>query len=168
MRFFLENPTTPIHLRALAKQLKISPGWLSQNLPHLVKSGLLLKEESAGGRLQLLRANRDSPVFQRLKISLNFFSLHDSGLLDALITAYHKPECIILFGSYRRGEDTEESDIDIAIITSFPVKKDWSSFERKLKRNIKIIELHKKRIEPEFMNTLANGLVVYGYLDVRR
>ncbi|HLC97844.1 MAG TPA: nucleotidyltransferase domain-containing protein [Candidatus Nanoarchaeia archaeon] len=167
LQFFLDNPTTQIHLRGLAKELKISFGWLSLNLPRLVKSGLLLKKESLGGRLHLLQANRDSSLFQRLKTSTNLFALHDSGFLDALIAAYHQPECIVLFGSYRRGEDTEESDIDIAIITALRPKKDWSSFEQKLQRNIKIIELQKKRIEPEFMNTLANGIVVYGYLDVR-
>lgn len=30
----------------------------------------------------------------------------------------HKPSCVVLFGSVARDEDTDESDIDIAIITN--------------------------------------------------
>ncbi|MFH1682980.1 MAG: nucleotidyltransferase domain-containing protein [Candidatus Woesearchaeota archaeon] len=163
--FFLEHPTEEIHLRALARKLKISPTWITKILNSLVKARLVITRKREN--VLMIKSNRDSNEFKRLKISSNLYRIHESGLWDALIDTYNKPECILIFGSFRRGEDTEKSDIDLAVITSKNINKDWSKFERKLDRKIKIQELKKEKIEPEFMNTLSNGIILYGYLEVR-
>jgi predicted nucleotidyltransferase len=75
------------------------------------------------------------------------------------------PGCIVLFGSYLRGEDTEESDIDLFVEAD---KKEirLERFEGLLKRKI---ELHFRRdfgkISKELKNNIINGLVMQGYLE---
>jgi len=168
LEFFLVNPTIEIHLRALSRKLQISATWISKAVAGFEKSGFIISKKDQESRLIRFRANQDNLNFKRLKISYNFYSLHQSGLLDCLIESYSKPETIVLIGSYRRGEDDEKSDIDIAVITSKNHNGNYSKFEKKLKRKIKILELKKSKVEKEFMNTLANGMVMYGYLDIRR
>ena len=49
----------------------------------------------------------------------------DSRIMDSIkkyiekISQYYKIEAIILFGSYAKGTENEDSDIDIAIISSY-------------------------------------------------
>ena len=164
LRFFLENPTTEIHLRELSRQTQISFPWVRKIVLQLSKEGYVLKKEERG--LVLVKANRDNQLFLALKKSANFFSLFQIRLIEKLVELYERPQTIILFGSYSRGEDTEESDVDIAIITRRKCTISLSSFEKKLKRKIKILELKPEKIEKEFMNTLANGIVLYGYLEI--
>lgn len=167
VEFFLLHPMEEVHLRALARRLHISPTWIAKTLPSLVQENLLLAVKNKERRVVTIKANREHSAFSALKLSYNVYSLLNSGVVQQLIENYQKPECIILFGSYRRGEDAETSDIDIAVITGKTARLDLRPFEKKLLRKIKIVELKKGKIEPEFMNTLANGIVLYGYLDVR-
>ena len=74
---------------------------------------------------------------------------------------------VLVFGSYAKGEDTEKSDIDMAIITEKKLNLDLDNFEKRLKRKIHILEIKRKEIKPTLMNNLANGIVLYGYLKVR-
>tara|TARA_Y100000310_G_scaffold313181_1_gene361225 strand:- start:4452 stop:4985 length:534 start_codon:yes stop_codon:yes gene_type:complete len=165
LKFFLENPTKVTHLRELARLTKISLPWTRKTIIELTKENYLEKKRERG--LVLINANRDYELFYPLKKSYNLFSLYESGLINKLVEEYTRPEAIILFGSYSKGEDTEESDIDIAIITKRKNKIDLSSFEKKFSRKIKIYELDLDKIEKEFINTLANGIILSGYLEIK-
>jgi predicted nucleotidyltransferase len=46
-----------------------------------------------------------------LKRSLNLYSLYSCDLVSSLVEFYRIPECIILFGSYAKGEDTKENKL---------------------------------------------------------
>ena len=75
------------------------------------------------------------------------------------------PKSIVLFGSYQRGEDIENSDIDL-FIESKKEKLDINIFEKKLKRKI---ELHFKEdftsYPKELKNNIINGIVLSGFLE---
>lgn len=166
--FFLDNPTERIHLRALSRRLEISPSWIKNNLSELEKKELIIVEKNKDSPVLYLKANRESFPFQRLKISFNLYRIFESGLLTELISIYNKPEAIVLFGSYCRGEDIEESDIDLAVINCPEKKFNLKPLEKKLNRTIKILLLDSTKIEPEFRNTLANGIILYGYFAFRK
>ncbi len=89
-----------------------------------------------------------------------------SGLIEYLDEKYNTPSAIILLGSYSRGEDTAKSDIDIAVITTREIKLDLSKFEGTFKRKIQIHEIQTKRVSKNFLNNLANGIVLKGYLEI--
>lgn len=162
--FFLQHPTKEVHLRELARILRISFPWIRKISSILVKEGYLSKKKERG--FVLIKANRGHALFQASKRSYNLFSLYKSDLVLFLTEKYQRPEAIIVFGSYSRGEDTEESDIDIAVLTKRQEEINVSLFEKKLQRKIRILELKRKDIEKEFWNTLINGIVVYGYLEL--
>ena len=71
-----------------------------------------------------------------------------------------------MFGSYAKGEDTEQSDIDIAIITKDNARLELKPYESKLSRKINIIEIDLASSKKEFLNTIANGIVIDGYLTL--
>ncbi len=164
--FFLCNPTREIHLRGLARLLNMSPPGITKASKTLAKENIVLLRRDKEKKLVFLKANREHADFLSYKRSFNLHQLHKSGLISCLIEQYRKPEAIILFGSYARGEDTEESDIDIAILTKSSITPPLGIFEKKLSRKIKIITLCREKIEKEFWNTLANGIVLYGYLEL--
>lgn len=168
LEFFLGNPTEKIHLRSLARRLKISATWASKTVKGLARKGLLVIVKSEGSGQVNIQAERDNPVFKRMKICFNLKKIYESGILDELIRVYGRPEAIILFGSYSKGEDIENSDIDIAVIGIGKRKINLTRFEKMLDQKINLLELRKEKIEDEFMNTLANGVVLYGYLDIRK
>lgn len=163
LKFFLDAPTKEVHLRELSRQLFISFPWVRKIILTLVKEGYIIRKDERG--LVLVKANRDNPLFLGLKRSYNLFSLFQEKIVEKLVEAYGRPEAIILYGSYSRGEDIEGSDIDIAVITTRKCTCSFSSIEKKLKRKIKILELERKNIEKEFVNTLSNGIVLYGYWE---
>ena len=63
------------------------------------------------------RGNYMNEKFLALKRSLNLYNIYSSGLVSALIDLYKVPECICVFGSFAKGEDIKESDIDLWIKT---------------------------------------------------
>ena len=102
--------------------------------------------------------------FIQLKRLYNIYSLFSA--VDYLKNIYEEPEAIVLFGSYSKGEDISQSDIDIAVITSNHKEIKISKFEKKLTRKIKIYEIQIEKAEKEFLNTLINGIVLDGYLNI--
>ncbi len=163
LRFFLQYPSTEVHLRELSRRTNVSHPWVCKTVKGLLKGRIVLSRKAHG--LLLVKADRESARFIALKRCLNIYSLTECGLVDYLVESYGRPAAIVLFGSYSRGEDTEQSDIDIAVITGKKIDLDYSRFEKPLQRHIKAVELKGGEIEDEFRNTLANGIVLYGYLQ---
>ena len=70
-----------------------------------------------------------------------------------------------MFGSYQKGEDVEDSDIDL-FIECKKEELDIKIFEKKLGRNI---ELHFNEnftsYPKELKNNIINGIVLSGFLE---
>ena len=163
MELFFKNPENKYHLRELERLISLSMPGVRKIVKKLEKEGLLESKKEAV--VQNFYAKRDEK-FISLKRSYNLYSVYDSGLLQFLKEKYEEPEAIILFGSYSKGEDTSKSDIDIAIITHKQMSLSLAQFEKKLSRKITIYETIIKKTEEEFLNTLANGIILHGYFKV--
>ncbi len=120
-----------------------------------------------------LKANRENFGFQKNKIIYNLSFIYNSGLVDFLVGKYNNPKAIILFGSFRRGEDDSYSDIDIAIEVEknkeyeTKIVEELSVFEKSINRKIQIHEFNKKNIDINVFNNIANGIVLFGFLEVK-
>lgn len=112
--FFLGNPYKEFYIRELAKKLKISPFATKKYADILVKEKLILEEKRAN--LRYLKANVKNLFYKYLKISYNVKKLLDSRFIEYLESNIANLTSITLFGSLAKGEDSEESDIDILII----------------------------------------------------
>lgn len=165
LKLFFDGPNTRLHVREVARRSSLTPRGAQKILKSLYSSGLLCSEST--GIVSNYWGNYDNEKFLGLKRALNIYSLYSSGLLSALEESYMNPKCIVLFGSYSRGEDTGNSDIDIAIITSMTEAPDINIYENLLKRKISLQLIEDlKQEDTNFKNTLANGVVMSGYLDV--
>ena len=164
LAYFLTNPTTRVHLRALSRELDISLPWTIKVTNELAKAELIQKVKR-GVEVEVF-ANKDTDQFKTLKRSYTLYLLTETGLVSSINEAFGNPPTIVLFGSAAHGEDTETSDIDIAVITQKSLNLNLTTYEKKLHRKIKLTILPPRKIEKEFLNTLANGITLEGYLEV--
>ncbi len=165
LRLFFEGPNERLHLREVARRVGLSATGAMKILRSLEKEKLVKKERAAV--TVVYHGDYDNEKFMALKRSLNLYSLYSSGLISLLVDFYKIPECIVIFGSYAKGEDTRESDIDIAVMTGMKEYPQLEIYEGNLKRKISLHLIdNTKNEEKDFINTLANGIVLYGYLEV--
>ena len=161
MELFFLNPKNSYHLRELSRRVDMSVSTVSMAVDELEDMGLLTVEK---GAVKEIGTNRNQ-FFKDLKLSYNLESLTKSGLIDKVERGL-KPDAIVLFGSYSRGEDDSKSDIDIASINGRKEEIDISGLEKKLKRNINVHKVDLEEAADNFVKTLVNGIVLRGYLDI--
>jgi len=165
MNLFFRYPNREFYVREIARLTKLSPSGILKITKRLEKEELILRKK--GKVTENFVANRDSEEFISLKRTFNIYFLFDSGLISELTKQYNHPECVVVFGSYVKAEDIETSDIDIAIITGKELSLNLKKFEEKLGRTISIHQItNLNKSSKEFKNSLANGIVLYGYLKV--
>jgi predicted nucleotidyltransferase len=165
LKLFFDGPLITIHIREVARRTGMSPRGAKYILDALTKEGLL--NLTPTGVVSNYSGNYQSEKYMALKKSLNLYSLYSCGLVSALEEFYHTPKCIVLFGSYARGEDTGRSDIDIVIVTDNQDIPDLDMYESFINRKISIsLVKNVKKEDSNFVNSLANGIVLSGYLEV--
>lgn len=170
IEYFIKEPNREFYVRELAKIAKKSPTTISKYLNNLKKEKLL----TSGKKFNhlLFKANTENPAFKEFKIGHNLKAIRDSGLIEYLNNIFNNPKTILLFGSFRKGEDIPNSDIDIMILT--PIKKeiDCSKFEKILGHKIQLFLNSREDIErmkiknKELLNNFINGIVIEGLWEV--
>ncbi len=119
------NPEKQFYLREISRKIKITPIYVKKELKNLKELNLVL--ESKKGNMSFFQINRKSPIFNELKsifLKVEYFR-------DMMINSMKrlKIDFAFIFGSFAKGTETEESDIDLFVIGD--VKED---------RLLKIIE----------------------------
>ncbi len=164
-KVFFDEPTKSHYLIEISRKTKTAHTSVKNHLNILLKEKIIIKEiEKRGTRkFPLYRANINHSEYRKLKTVSNQILIQDliSYLSDTLL-----PKCIILFGSYSRGEDLETSDIDIYIQCT-EKHINLEKYEKILKRKI---QLHCRKnfddFPAELKNNIINGLILCGYLQV--
>lgn len=165
----LSYPTHRFTVREMSRLTKITHPTVSRSLQKLNKLGLakreLQKNMSGIGTIIFWVANREGEKYKLYKKIANLEQLYFSALIEK-IASETTPNAIILFGSYSRGEDTEESDIDLFVISK-EKQINLKGYEQRLHRKINItFETDIKKLSKEFLNNIINGIILYGYLEV--
>ncbi|MFH1786241.1 MAG: nucleotidyltransferase domain-containing protein [archaeon] len=163
---FFNNPTGKFHIRELSRLTGLSLPAVSSILKKL-ESEKILKSERGKAVLNYY-PDFDGGEFFPLKRFFNLYMLQRSGLVSEIVRKYNEPEAVVLFGSYSRGEDTIKSDVDLAIVTKRSIEFSAKKFEGILGRKINIHDVDLSKSNPEFLNDLANGVVLSGYLRALR
>ncbi|MEK6856595.1 MAG: nucleotidyltransferase domain-containing protein [Nanoarchaeota archaeon] len=172
INIFVEDITGEFHVRKLARLVKKSPTTISKRLREFKRRGLILYRKEMGH--SLFKANTESEEFRQLKIRYNIDKITKSGLINYLEKELNYPEAIILFGSFRKGEDIEKSDIDIAVITSIRNAPNLDKFEKILHHEISLFLFSRDKIEKmkadnkELLNNLVNGIILTGFWELFR
>ena len=164
--FFFDSPTKGHSLMEISKAIGIAHTSVKQNLTALAKLAFIAEtiEKKGKRRFPIYAAERNAKEFQQHKMLFNIAALLESQVIDFLDDTF-APKAIVLFGSYRRGEDIETSDIDIFL----ECKKedcDLKQFEKKLKRKIELhFQEHFSHYSKELKNNIMNGIVLCGFLE---
>lgn len=165
-KVFFDEPTKPHYLMEISRKCKIAHTSVIGNLIILRKESIIKRHVEKKGQREFpyFTAHLESEKYKAGKQLSNLLFLGSSGLIERLRDATF-PKAIILFGSYSRGEDTEESDIDL-FVEAKKVSIDLGPYEKILKRRIQLHFKEKFRDLPEELrNNIINGHVLRGYLE---
>ena len=156
-------PNKVFHIRELSKETGLSTTSVISAIKLLEKLKVILVKKT--DLTTNIRANFDSESYVYYKRIFNLYMLHH--LIEVLLEIY-KPKVIVLFGSFAKGEDIEESDIDLLILSNEKTKGiDTLLYEKTLKRKLNLHILKDlSHSSNEFRNAVANGVVLHGYLKV--
>lgn len=150
--------------REIAKILGVSPTSVANSVKKLEQKNLVKVEKVR--IINFVSFNREEQKAFELKRAENLKNIYISGL-----STYLEKELaggtIILFGSYSRGEDTNTSDIDIAVIGRKDKILHSEEYEKILNRRINV-NFYKswKAISKNLKNNILNGILLYGGIEL--
>lgn len=111
LRFFVLYPGQSFYEREVARKTGLSPSSVHYCLSHLYRAKLINCKQN--GRMCFYSIDEGNPYLREFKVLANILLIEP--LIEKLKKLTHK---IILFGSWAEGSDTEDSDIDLFIISS--------------------------------------------------
>lgn len=150
--------------REIAKILNVSPTAVSNSIKKLKESDLIKIEKTR--TINFILFNRDEKKAIELKRVENLKKVYLSGLFDYLESTL-PGGTIILFGSFSRGEDTNASDIDIAIIERKSKRLELEKYEKILNRKINVNFYDSwKTIHKHLKNNILNGILLSGGVEL--
>ena len=175
IQWFFSYPLLPISLSELAKELSISKKTANKIVLQLLEEGFLIKEEV--GKTWRISCNQKHIRNSTTKISHNLLLiyqlLYEARVIENIYKIVGNPKAIILFGSYRKGDDTEKSDIDLAVevVGNEELKivhlgnLQQLGYRKNIPINLYIFSRNK--IDLNLFSNIVNGIVIEGFLEVR-
>ncbi len=160
LEFLLRNTEKQLYERQISSESGISIGATNEMMKIFAEASIVSREKK--GKMYFYTVNMENPVVRQFKILFNIIEI--SNLLERIKPFSSK---IVLFGSSAEGLDTDDSDIDIFILTS---NKENVRSELGISRTSKkispiIIENHrissfKKENAPLYQN-IKRGIVLW-------
>lgn len=148
------NPFTEFYLRELSKELKISPSTTKKSLDKLKKYDMI--KEKRKGNLRIISGNPEEILFKQFKILLNIEKV--KPIVEQIMPA----ASIILFGSYAKGENSRESDIDFCVISNKKNLKIESSYDIQLIQLTPAGWVNLKKDNPALAKAIGEGITMHG------
>jgi len=162
LRVLFLKSGSEINARKLAITLDVTQPAISKALPMLEKEELIIIKKDKNSKRLSISINWDNNKIRWLKKIENLKMLYTSGLPEILEKEF-AGGTIILFGSFFRGDDTINSDIDIAIIGRKDKNISLKKYEMMLEREIRINFYDSfEKIHKNFKENLFNGIVLSG------
>jgi len=124
------------YLRELERILNFSVGNIRRELIKLKSTGLFLSENK--GNLVYYYLNKSYPLFEELK-SIIFKTSGAPKMLQNILEKFNGISQAFIYGSFAKGEEKEDSDIDLLIIGKVDEDKlieGIDKVERKLQREV--------------------------------
>lgn len=164
-------PQRTIGLNELSTLIKSSKSATKQAVEALMVQQFFVRETV--GKAWLLSVNEAHPFLKIKKIPYHLDKIYESGVVDVIHKEVPHARAIILFGSYRKGDDTEKSDIDIAaeVIDNKELEIVLLGVIRQIgyRKNVPV-NVHlfsRNKIDLNLFANIANGIVLDGFLEVR-
>ena len=163
LKVFFDCPTEKFGLREISRKINLGLPSVKKYLENLEKEKLIIKQHYKGKPVYCAEFDSEKFRFYK-KISIQY-ELFQSGLID-FIWKQLSPEAIVLFGSYWKGESTEQSDIDLFVVSK---KKqiDLSKYQEIFGREIHLMVFETNKIPSNLKSNLINGIVLKGFLNIK-
>jgi len=166
LRLLFVKAGTSLNQRQIANFLEVSPPAVMKALPDLEKEALVKIKQDKETKRWSIQLNRDNYKMLQLKRVDNLKLIYETGLADFLEKEF-AGATIILFGSYARGEDIINSDIDIAVIGRKDKQIDLTKYEKEIERQININFYGSFEIIPKNLKeNLFNGIILAGGVEL--
>jgi predicted nucleotidyltransferase len=166
LRLLFVKAGISLNQRQIANYLDVSPPAVMKALPDLEEGSLIKIQQDKETKRWSIELNRDHHKVMQLKRADNLKLIYETGLADFLEKEF-AGATIILFGSYSRGEDAINSDIDIAVIGRKEKQVDLTKSEKELERQININFYDSfKNIHKHLKENLCNGIVLVGGVEL--
>lgn len=168
--WFFSYPYKEISLRDLCAEVEITKTTANRLVTQLVHDGFL--QVDVLGRTWRIKANQEHYYFRTVKIPYNLMQIYQSNIIEEVLRMIPGAKAVILFGSYRKGDDTEQSDIDIAVevLGEKELKIEKLGVIAHLGYRINVpVNVHvfsRKKIDLNLFANIANGIVLHGFLEV--
>jgi len=177
-------PDKEFSLSDLAKEAGVAKAHIGAILNEFLAAEFIRVEKLS--KIWRIRANMANGHFLKSKIIYNLNFVYRSGLVEVINQRYGHPKAIILFGSFRRGEDITSSDIDLAVETgedidpsatmlqqavhgeNKAIAQQLKEIEKKIKRRVQVFVFNRKSVDLNVFNNIANGIVLLGFLEVKK
>ncbi len=157
---------TTLNQRQIANLIKVTPPAVMKALPRLGKLDFIKINQDKETKRWSIELNRDNHKTLQLKRIDNLKQLYEFGLVDLLEQEY-AGATLILFGSYSRGEDLFNSDVDLAIIGRKDKNINLTEYEEKLERKITLNFYDSfSKIHKNLKENLANGILLGGGFEL--
>lgn len=158
LELFYENPAKAFTIREVSKLTGLPKSTLHPYLNYFKKKGLIKNNN---------QSSENSLLFKIKKINYHIEKIVTTGLLEYLIKELN-PSCVILFGSCRKGESEQESDIDIFVESHIKKDINLEKFEKLLKHKVQLfIETNINKLPSHLLNNIVNGIKLHGSFKVK-
>lgn len=154
LRLFFTNPGKSFYMQEVGRFLGKKPGVFQRTLNALAEEGWLKSEYRAHARF--FQANMQHPLFPEIK-RIVAKTVGVEGALRELVEQLPDIKSAILYGSFAKGTQRQDSDVDLLVVGKpageGKLIKKLTSLERKLQREIS----YKFYSEEEFRRKRAKG-----------
>jgi predicted nucleotidyltransferase len=165
MRLLFVKAGSSLNMNGIARILEVSQPAVLKSIPFLQKEELVIAKQDKESSRWSIELNRGDRQVIGLKRVDNLKQIYESGLVKQLYDLF-PGATVILFGSYAHGEDTINSDIDLAVIGGEKKEID-SKFSKILEREI-IVNYYKsfKNIDSSLLSNIVNGVTLKGAVEL--
>jgi predicted nucleotidyltransferase len=172
LHWFFSFPNAEIGLNELSSNLRMSKTTVKKAVKALAEEEFLVNKPY--GNAWRITCNAHHHYNFSRKIAYNIegvYQVFEEGLREHILKVVRNPKCIVLFGSYRKGDDNEKSDIDIAAEVPGNEKHRITALgkvDTGFRHNV-VVNLHifsRKNVDINLFSNIANGFVLEGFLEV--
>ena len=171
MQWFFAYPEDEFTLNELCKDVGVAKTTGNAVTKRLAKEGFL--EIRKIGKLWRIKANRSHSYFTTEKIPYNLNLVYRSGIVEKVRKRFSSCLAIVLFGSYRKGDDIPSSDLDIAVEVigeeTIKVLEFLTLSQLGYRKNVKV-NLHifsRGHTDLNVFASISNGIVIDGFLEAK-
>lgn len=126
-QLYFNNPDSEYYLRQLEKILNIPVSIIRKELMMLEEKGIFISKKR--GMQVYFYLNKPYPLFEELK-SIVFKTIGVKGVMQKALLKIEGISAAFIYGSYAKGEENANSDIDLFIIGNINADKLISEIQR--------------------------------------